>query len=1064
MSAHKAPILETNPLMFSLEDDETVIDIVWQSISLHGFGSDTALSDGKDLPKQRREALGNPFIGVLTSSRVLVLNSSLEMMNSLTYRSNESKKNIHNTAIVMSIIWIGSALTFVYDNGRIDYLLPILSLRDLTLRPPSNVTITRLRHSNLRLEDFNRGTLCSIVTYPTCNLRLIACLPDRLLFVISCSDKDGIINSISLRTRPTLPAEPLILGLLADSVRKVDSKQLSATTNVSSALELNFTETTVFPPPFEKIIVRNNIESNFKLPQESQNDGKLTQNRVLSDDQVLHTLSKLAVDYYGKERRSLEAADGTSIQAPSAHISAKLLIALSECGYDSVGSFINGIPSEADAVSIGFQSTGKFPSHGWIQSPLRFDLAMRSGRGTSAALSLHYGNTRTNMYDRIYDPHSLSGGTLPHKKSNVMMQNLAAAKLLHNSKFFEPADKLKNLYNLSSPISDKAEFIDSRSLYSSPNISIKETQLVPLSDATHFSQRSGQDDTLGKMIASRNASESRGRFGPATTQPLLAMNVLDDWLGARCKPEGLSAQSAMASRLFPSSGGSSSVSGDSRQAAVLPTGMSTRPDTWIPDVGQGKDHEKIVGYWRFSDVIYPDEQGFFNTTMSTRINFQDLSKYPTINILELIIVEDSAKVSLEESASNVDPGEDHEKVKALYDIVFKNTIKSSQRIDRIMTELRILVGRGGPLDVGLFHSDHDRGKITIEMILFSGLQQTERNIFPITLFERCVATNLSSGQLAQSIGSLQNVIYRLSVLEDGSLLWELSVGNGNTKPFSVKSEPSCLFNTSDDISMKWSHLSCTLTSQDLGNNMYNISMSIFLNCNLVISGGTQLSMHYKENDINTTFMSFCRNFPNDWRMTELRVWADSKSVSELEENRDNHLGLASKRKRQQMRLKGTKELFRPLRDGFGGIIEMKSPSKVSLPSLKEGTTPSDPSSGDLKENTTTFAATTSTNISKDRSAGLLVAPKLSKPLGNPSGVRKSGIIGTLPTVNESSENLDEAIQSMERIADSGSSHAGSVNANNNTTMKPFGLLSAPAPPSGARSRRSVPKLDENPAT
>ena len=52
------------------------------------------------------------------------------------------------------------------------------------------------------------------------------------------------------------------------------------------------------------------------------------------------------------------------------------------------------------------------------------------------------------------------------------------------------------------------------------------------------------------------------------------------------------------------------------------------PNNWIAEIGVGKEWDKVVGYWRFSDLFHEGELGFCNSgTPGARGVFLDLSKY-----------------------------------------------------------------------------------------------------------------------------------------------------------------------------------------------------------------------------------------------------------------------------------------------------------------------------------------------------------------------------------------------------------------------------------------------------
>jgi hypothetical protein len=58
------------------------------------------------------------------------------------------------------------------------------------------------------------------------------------------------------------------------------------------------------------------------------------------------------------------------------------------------------------------------------------------------------------------------------------------------------------------------------------------------------------------------------------------------------------------------------------------------PSGWIPDIGVGKEWDKVVGYWRFSDLLKMGDPGFCNSGFpGARGAITDLSKYG--NALEI---------------------------------------------------------------------------------------------------------------------------------------------------------------------------------------------------------------------------------------------------------------------------------------------------------------------------------------------------------------------------------------------------------------------------------------------
>jgi len=147
---------------------------------------------------------------------------------------------------------------------------------------------------------------------------------------------------------------------------------------------------------------------------------------------------------------------------------------------------------------------------------------------------------------------------------------------------------------------------------------------------------------------------------------------------------------------------------------------------WL-DVGTGKEWEKIVGYWRFSDVIIPSNDEKTSIIKSYKamqsaqqhlevvLAIADLSKYANhLYILKPNTATNHVRIERTTNPS-VDPGEDHSKVKALCDIVFTTTLSSNVSTHVLYSP----IPRGSGLDVGLYHMEQDRAKVLTHSFTYS---------------------------------------------------------------------------------------------------------------------------------------------------------------------------------------------------------------------------------------------------------------------------------------------------------------------------------------------------------
>ena len=238
------------------------------------------------------------------------------------------------------------------------------------------------------------------------------------------------------------------------------------------------------------------------------------------------------------------------------------------------------------------------------------------------------------------------------------------------------------------------------------------------------------------------------------------------------------------------------VQGELQSSATVVATAATRqllPAGWVSEIGGGKGQwDRVSGYWRFSDQWRPGDAMFSSSgAPPARAVFMDLSKHalaleavggyhvpspipdPSSSPAEEEMNGSSseekksswtafgsqpalappvAMLTLETSTSppSDDVSEEHDKVKALVDVVFAHTDSSSHspsgttdRRARAGTStglstalrsgpaLRCAAPRGGPLDVGCYHSDLRRCRFTAELyVAFDPARGTDDRLIP----------------------------------------------------------------------------------------------------------------------------------------------------------------------------------------------------------------------------------------------------------------------------------------------------------------------------------------------
>lgn len=408
----------------------------------------------------------------------------------------------------------------------------------------------------------------------------------------------------------------------------------------------------------------------------------------------------------------------------------------------------------------------------------------------------------------------------------------------------------------------------------------------PASDAISDKSTPKEDQLMIFESQQRRFVDQRqGGLGPPSLLGALAMDRIEDWVGARFQLEVV-AQGALKEKRAVAMFGVSSFSnirdgtnlmeGGSR--VFMPDG-SEPPVTWVNGVGIGKDWDKLVGYWRFSDVIRRSDSAFSSSEIGargSRLCILDLSKY-SCSSLELF-GSDTDSLSLQPSMSNVDPGEDHEKIKTLFDVVYGGRSGG----------LRVPVQRGGPLDVGMQHVLPERNKITVEF----SIALTSVSTDGVCLAQRTVD---------------QASAWKLWLSSDGSLIW--SFGEASAQQVQLIAPPGTVIIPPADANadeLLWNHIAVVVGGKEGGKHA---EVSLYANGLRCAYAASLCLPVFSEVQLSSSLLLFGVDLSRGTRLTELRIWADTRGETELDTQKESYLPLASRRKRLQYRIKGSKRLF-----------------------------------------------------------------------------------------------------------------------------------------------------------
>ena len=888
---------------------ERVIDCQWQPLIITGVSE-------SDNSKARHQCWSDPsgqMLGLLTTQRVLLLSSSLCELNSYW---NDGKGRQSGPLCLpdkaLNINWVGRSLVYLLESGAIEYMAPCLYGSSLSRRPLAVESMARSLGLRLGL-DTNRGRLCTLGKKQSMMgfTRVIGYLPDRMIYT-TITMVSGLPYA-SLMVRPCLPVEALIVGLIQPPLPPPEAIQVSR-----PKIALNADPFAPFPTESAPATAVLPVDMGVVMPDLT------TDNMIQFKVSLLEALITMYIP--AKPLTGATSEGGALLMSQSTR---RLCLAMIDAGYDNMALAAAGVCSNAS------EGTGAdFPRTRWVSPGVKFMLSIRAGKFGEACNDLL--SARPELQELFLDPESYGGGTLPHRESAYSRQYGAAARVLAALGQYDMARKLadiagddaflsallasdkssdrkSNLQSLYSSLAGKSGryyrilegFLEGEELTKDSEKSLRDWEIPvlgiggcdrrmtmlalsrPLSNQRHDPASRIDLQKIEREQRSHTGSRGGG-LGPPTKLGVLAMDTVEDYAG-KAKPEVVSAGGGITSRI----GGPSAGGKQGEEEEVLGAGVE-RPETWVDDIGTGKEWDKISGYWRYSDIYRPGDEEFISSgEPKARLNILDLSKY---SVPAELFADSPDRMVLETSTSAVDPGEDHEKVKGLNDIVFSQRPIVDDTIP--VAGLRAVVGRGTALDIGMFHTDANRNHMTIELNILRSPEAVADKAPPggHCLMKRCI------GKPEVSSAHFMNEIWSLSVDGQGTLCF---TAGGNT----VKSGANEVnMGPSADIPVSvWTHIAVVVDTS--GGNGMTAMVSLFVNGNRSAKEQMVFS-HFSEADLATTTLYMGCNLTG-WRMTEVRLWADSRQTVDIEGQRDNYLPLASKRKRMQFRIKGSKKLFGP---------------------------------------------------------------------------------------------------------------------------------------------------------
>jgi hypothetical protein len=382
----------------------------------------------------------------------------------------------------------------------------------------------------------------------------------------------------------------------------------------------------------------------------------------------------------------------------------------------------------------------------------------------------------------------------------------------------------------------------------------------------------------------------------------MSLGTIEEWIGRR-RPVILGKEGASASK----------DRGEKTLADILNqvdddsfggSDIESVQDGWVDGVGEGRtDEANLSAYFRFSEG--DDEESSWPTE-----GFADLSPFQN----KALVVGDSQSIALQPTTSSVDEG-DPGKVKSLYDVVFEKSGTGAS------SGLAISASRGGSLDVGLLHlaEKTTRQKCTVEFWYY--LASSENTPAEVVLARRTFGS--SADDLANvCIGAKKSsVLWELVLLANGELQFRSC--SGDVLKSTVNYDPTAKATNAGDSDDekdrndlakfgRWNHVCVVLKSTSIT----NCSVSLYMKGEEVASSDLSMApsgLGDKELDgamlndlLQKSYMLFGLNHGAGFRLTELRVWACSRSADDTQALMYEYLTAAEAKKKFKVKISSNK--------------------------------------------------------------------------------------------------------------------------------------------------------------
>jgi hypothetical protein len=385
---------------------------------------------------------------------------------------------------------------------------------------------------------------------------------------------------------------------------------------------------------------------------------------------------------------------------------------------------------------------------------------------------------------------------------------------------------------------------------------------------------------------------------------LLMLDSTEEWLGRR-RPAILGKEGVSAAR-DRGEGALAGILNNEEDSFGVMSDNESIGDDWVDGVGEGRsDEANLSAYFRMSEG--DDEDSQWQTE-----GLLDISPYQ----IKATVIGDAGAYRLQTSTSGVDEGEPG-KVRSLHDLVFERSGEG------VPSGLAVPAGRGSSVDVGVLHRPdrQSRQKCSIEFWYY--LPKKSAIVTDIILTRRTMGSTADDLSKVSISSEKESVLWDLVLLQSGEVQFRscggatlLSSKNNNIGAAKVVTNNQDEEQRKDIVAYEhWNHICVVMNSRDL--DLTECFVSLYMKGTEVASNSLSMLLPgYEKGDLadqstlddllHKSQLIFGVNSTPGFRITEIRIWACSRSADDTQAMMYEYLNAAETKKKFKVKIKNKK--------------------------------------------------------------------------------------------------------------------------------------------------------------